>query len=751
MAFGGSQGGGECGCASPDAVREQLDRLLASSALRYSERSCRFLRYVVEQQLAGNDGQLKEAVLAVEIFDREASYDSRVDSVVRVEARRLREKLDKYYSGEGREDPVVIELPKGSYAPAITVRSSMPFAPAVMPQAAVRGERKLTIKTAVLVGAICVAATALLTWWIAGSRSSPPPPLRRLTSDSGLTFQPALSADGKLVAYSSDRSGRGDLDIWLQQSPGGVPLRLTEGPGDEIEPSFSPDGTQIAYRENGNAGGIYLVPSLGGKSTLLAEGGYRPRFSADGQRVAYWTGERLYGTAKIFVVPAAGGNPAQLQAEFAYAAFPVWSPDGNYIAFVGSRSPLRNDWNPNADDWDWWVAPAAGGPAVPMGVKKIFERQRLEPPQTGWSHRRIIPYSWSPAGHIVFAAARGEQTNIWKVDVSPRTFQAAGPAEQLTFGAGRQDQPSMGGDGALVFAALTRKSDVWSLPIDANAAEPLGPAERLTSGPSNYMSPVVSRDGGMLAFNSDSSGNEEVRVRDLRSGKETALTAKRDRKTAVVLSPDGSKVAIGHASRFSIFVMPSAGGRAEQLCEDCGEPRGWLPDGSGLLYQSMPGGEWLVGRLDLSGRQAQVARSSSSALFSPSASPDGKFMALIVRTPPDHHSIQVARLEGGTAAPQAEWIAVTEPGEWVDKPRWSPDGNTLYYVSDRDGFVCLWARRLNAATRKPVGEPKAVVHFHSVRNSLSTVFGLELSVARDKLVFNLDEGSGSVWLAPAGK
>ena len=99
-----------------DAIRAELDRLLASGGFQYSERLSRFLRFVVEQQLAGNSSQIKETVLAVEIFDRAPTYDSRVESVVRVEARRLREKLTRYYDSEGRGDTVIIALPKGSYA-----------------------------------------------------------------------------------------------------------------------------------------------------------------------------------------------------------------------------------------------------------------------------------------------------------------------------------------------------------------------------------------------------------------------------------------------------------------------------------------------------------------------------------------------------------------------------------------------------------------------------------------------------------
>lgn len=106
---------------SGDDVRRQLDRLLASAGFANAGRMSRFLRFVVEQTLAGEGERLKEYVIGVEVFDRDASYDPRLDSIVRVEAARLRSKLAEYYSGEGRSDAIVLSLPKGGYAPIVTL------------------------------------------------------------------------------------------------------------------------------------------------------------------------------------------------------------------------------------------------------------------------------------------------------------------------------------------------------------------------------------------------------------------------------------------------------------------------------------------------------------------------------------------------------------------------------------------------------------------------------------------------------
>ena len=274
---------------------------------------------------------------------------------------------------------------------------------------------------------------------------------------------------------------------------------------------------------------------------------------------------------------------------------------------------------------------------------------------------------------------------------------------------------------------------------------------RLTSGEGNYTAPVISRSGDRLSFVSDRTGSTDPWVKDLKTGRENALTAPRQNEVSPILSPDGSRVAFGYAAplRQSIVSVPFSGGQTTQLCLDCGEPRAWLPNGGGLLYQRLSSkGDSIIGVVEPSGRTAVLLESNESSLFSPSMSPDGKWLALIVRTPPNDHRITVVPIREGSAAPRPEWISVTERGPFVNKPRWSPTGNLLYYISDRDGFVCIWATRLDPATKKPLGDPKPVVHFHTSRNSLDNVYGQELSVADHELVFSLGERTGNIWLAP---
>jgi hypothetical protein len=104
---------------TPDAqaVTQELERVLASPVLAPAPRLCRFLQYVVEETLAGRSGSVKEYTIGAIVFGRGAEFSPRTDPIVRVQARNLRARLERYYVGPGAGNPIRIELPKGTYVP----------------------------------------------------------------------------------------------------------------------------------------------------------------------------------------------------------------------------------------------------------------------------------------------------------------------------------------------------------------------------------------------------------------------------------------------------------------------------------------------------------------------------------------------------------------------------------------------------------------------------------------------------------
>jgi serine/threonine-protein kinase len=163
-------------------IQEQLDRILSSTTFSGSERHRRFLRFVVEQALKGDTDKLNEFVLGFEVFNKNDSFDPRIDSIVRVEARRLRERLRKYYEDEGRNDPLVVTLRPRSFVPEFEERSGEPQKAGAKPAAWLRLHKTVAIAAAAIVcGAIATTALIWLRWG--------PPELPKTASVIVLPFQ----------------------------------------------------------------------------------------------------------------------------------------------------------------------------------------------------------------------------------------------------------------------------------------------------------------------------------------------------------------------------------------------------------------------------------------------------------------------------------------------------------------------------------------------------------------------------------
>jgi serine/threonine protein kinase len=596
-----------------------------------------------------------------------------------------------------------------------------------------------------VVGLLAVAAAAaVLTWWFGRSAPSDPS-FRRLTADSGLTTDPALSPDGQLLAYASDRAGSGNLDIWRQQLSTGEAVRLTSDPADESEPAFSPDGGRIVFRSERDGGGIWAVSAFGGTPRLVAKRGRRPRFSPDGTRIAYWvaTGPVPY-IGNVFVVPAAGGASTAIAPTFASARYPVWSADGRHILLVGARDQKDIP----RDGHDWWVVAEDGARAVKTGAVDRFRRQGLRDRGVF----SIAPADWVDH-HVFFSSPSEGTTNVWRLAIRPESGLAEGDAERLTFGTAVEAKPSVLAGNRIAFASLKQDLNIWSVPITPAGVAAGEPHQVTHSTFDAYNSLAV--DGRTLAFISTRAGNSDVWIKDLVTSAETALTATSVHKEQPELTADGSRVgyAVNENSQYAIYEVATGGGLPQRICDGCGRPWDWSPDGRQLLYLIPEGARQpglVVGIVDAATREKSVyLEHPEYSLARARFSPDGRWVSFTATAVNGGgHRIVIAPSQSRGASGE-QWITVAEDTATLDKARWSLDGNLLYYVSEADGFRCIRGRRLHPETKRPVGEPIDVYHSHSARRSLMNPWlgHLEISLGPERLFFNLGEATGNIWLA----
>src|ERR1051326_2479669 len=191
------------------AIRAELDKILASRVFANAPRMTRFLRFVVETALAGNAATIKEYVIAIEVFGKPEDYDPQADSTVRTEASKLRSRLERYYSTEGRDDIVAICIPKGTYVPVFEERVPAVPTASAPPQTVASAvdlseeqpgtislptaSRSLPVlKLSAGLVAVGIIAGCVMLWW-SRAPASPSPRLVPLTTYPELEEQPSLS------------------------------------------------------------------------------------------------------------------------------------------------------------------------------------------------------------------------------------------------------------------------------------------------------------------------------------------------------------------------------------------------------------------------------------------------------------------------------------------------------------------------------------------------------------------------------
>lgn len=602
-----------------------------------------------------------------------------------------------------------------------------------------------------LLGAL--AAAALFVFRASSPESPETPRLHMVTSDTGLSTFPALSRDGKLLAFASDRGKEGNLDIWVQQIGGQDPIRLTSDPADESDPSFSPDGTRVAFRSERDGGGIYVVPALGGTAVLLARGGREPRFSPDGRWVAYWTGRGAgfqRGSSQIFAVEAGGGQPKPVHPEMAAAVSPIWSPRGDALLVLGRL----DDKGSLESTLDWWLLPLEERKPVKTGAVPQFRAQNLAVLQLA-SQVRPVALDWTGGrdGRLLFAALLGDAANLWEIGLS-ESGEVSGPARPVTQGPGRHMHAvrAVSEDTErLAFSYEELNFDVWTIPVDAENGMPRGDMKRVTEEGSVEWAPSISRDARKLAYLSRQAGNWWLRLKDLTTGSEETRIANPIRLVSADISGDGSRLAYSNLQG-DLFSVAAAGGTVDKLCDQCGTLMGVSADGSRLLYEPLANEDLMMigpGRSDPVKLAAK--RTPDDILSGGQFSPDGKWVAFhSINNQTSTAQVWVAAFDEKSQIPASQWIGVTDGTTLERDPCWSPGGSLLYFLSERDGFRCIWARRLDQTSKRPSGEAFAVRHFHSARWSLRRVgfagYLTGLSLAAGQMVFALGELRGNIWM-----
>jgi Tol biopolymer transport system component len=285
--------------------------------------------------------------------------------------------------------------------------------------------------------------------------------------------------------------------------------------------------------------------------------------------------------------------------------------------------------------------------------------------------------------------------------------------------------------------------------MNADAGKVLGKPVALTEDAAVTAYPSISTDGKKLAFVSDSSGRNKVWIMNVDTHQRLLLTPAQTTEFRPILSPDGTKMAFhssvdGRHAKTMVADVSSVDqpGSAHTVCEEgCYPAWDWWWDNRGFLASFGPDNK-RIGYIPADGGGPVEFVSSKTDLYQSHPSPDGHW--LLIMGP---GSANVTPIADGKPPIPDHWKPVVRGNSNLQ--RWSPDGNTVYFISHRDRYRCIWAQRLNPATKDPVGEPFAIYHDHGARLSMQALVdtgAVGLDVARDKIVFTQVERTGNIWL-----
>src|SRR5688572_1218682 len=523
------------------AVRAELERILASDVFSRAQQLRRFLSFIVEHRLAGEKDALKESVLAHELYRKGTDFDGGVDPVVRVDARRLRDKLREYY--EGRSAPVVISLPKGSYVPVFEANAGAP----TTSSAVSRSRAGLALGAISVVIAILASA---LTWRAFRTPVEAPPQLLPLATYPGAEGPPALSPDGSLVAFAwSGNAEAGPTDIYVKAVGTEALRRLTATPGSEESPAWSPDGHGIAFIRDGQ--GVFTMSQLGGAERQVSASGTQVAWAADSKSVLIRDRDANTGPFGIHQVVLETLERVRLtQAPVGDGdwRFDV-SPDGRSLAFI--RYEKRGI-------ADLYVVPVTGG-----------EPRRL----TNWN-AILTGLSWTPDGReIVYSVEEPAVGRLWRIPANGTSPARGAPIADIAATAVYPSisKPMPGQPARLAFQTITRDVDLRMMDLRTPLVNHVIESTPFSNSTRIEGAARFSPDGQRVAFVSSRSGGLEIWIagRDGSALQQiTSLGA--TGPTVGGWSPDGSKLAFeaAVAGNTDVYVVGTDGGHLRRLTDE---------------------------------------------------------------------------------------------------------------------------------------------------------------------------------------
>jgi Tol biopolymer transport system component len=511
-------------------------------------------------------------------------------------------------------------------------------------------------------GVMAVAVVASVVW---RALRSPGPAwafsnIRQVTREPEIEYMPAISPDGREVAYAAGYPGA--MHIYLRDAAGGRALPLTADlGGSQDSPVWTPDGSRIVFTRYavGGESRVFAVPRMGGAAAPVGGAGVEVAWAVRGDTVLYQRGDSLFiggvgGAWESVVTTAAGLHSA------------AWSPDGSRVAFVrGNREYISSrgigNWAPSSI----WTVGIRGGEAV-----------RVTAASSGAFHESP---AWLFDGrHLLLVSNVGGPRDVYVAYVGAGE-RPRGGLSRLTTGL-EPHTVSVARDGRTVaYSRVNVRTNLYWLPVPATGSVSIRSAIPATTGNQLVVSGDLSRDGRWLTFDTNVDGTSNIYVMPAGGGEARRLTHGPGEHWSPSFSPDGGQI-VFYATRFGtrdVFLINTDGTGETRLTSDPGEeyhPK-FSPDGLRVVFTMDRGGRkdlFIVRRDSLGGVwSAPIQVTHGGNDFLGWWSPDGRQLVyrsargVSVRMPDGRERLVVDLARQGR--------------RFLAYPTWSPDGHSIWF------------------------------------------------------------------------
>jgi Tol biopolymer transport system component len=528
---------------------------------------------------------------------------------------------------------------------------------------------------------------------------------------------PVLSRDGASLAFAAAAEGETNTQIWFGRADGSAPARpLTHDSSQNYDPEFSSDGSALYFSSTRERPGIYRIPTSGGAAELVVPNAVAAKISPDGKTILYGLAgtvlERtLAGGTATPVLPAAGNSRA-----------PLWSPDGSRILVTAGGS-----------DPEWWVAPATAGEPRKTSLGTDLRAQGFN---------SIATNAWLPGDWIVFTGRQGETQTLWKIQLRP-DGKANGQAIRATEDA-QGDSGASFASGKLVFARTQVGMNLWALRLDPAGEHVTAKPEPLTSDPGRKGQ--QSAAGAKLLYSAENGDRFSLFLK-----RGTSTKNLRDAFFAV-LAPDATHYVYGEGTKERLTVRQASlnwwSFWSSTLCENCGMPRQFSPDGNKLLLWSDSPPQQHLDLLDVVTHQVNRIIWAAEDIKDPHFSPDGRWLSFIARTGTNQWQAFVASATQQTPLGSNDWIAVTPASDSFFLAFWSARNDLIYTLSSHGhggNLRFLDAQKLDPVSKRPTGPATPVYEFdETLVPGMDPVWN-SISVEDGKIILELGGISAGIW------